>query len=81
MSKAAKPAHIASLLGSDKVTADRPGDGDITAVQLDELAGGLKRLGLACRGAFHPVPEDRVPALADGSPALTIILLGWTGGV
>jgi hypothetical protein len=53
----------------------------IMAGRLDELIGGFARLGLACRGAFHPAPEDRVPPLADGSPALTIVLLGWTGSV
>jgi hypothetical protein len=49
------------------------------AGRLDELIAGLKRLGLAHRGAFHPAPEDGVPPLADGSPTATIVLLGWTG--
>lgn len=35
---------------------------------------------MAVRGAFHPLPEDHVPALPDGSQAGTLVLLGWTGG-
>jgi hypothetical protein len=49
------------------------------AGRLDELIADFERPGLAYRGAFHPAPEDRVPALTDGSPALTVVLLGWTG--
>jgi hypothetical protein len=48
--------------------------------QVNELARGLDGIGLALRGAFHPVPADRVPAFADGAPTLTVLLLGWTGG-
>jgi hypothetical protein len=48
---------------------------------LDELEGRLRGLGLAYRGVFHPAPADSVPSLPDGSPALTVVLLGWTGGV
>jgi hypothetical protein len=68
----------ASLLGDDwiKLSGFRA---DIMAVRLDEVIAGLEPLGLAYRGAFHPTPEDRVPTLADGAPALTIVLLGWTG--
>ena len=36
-------------------------------------------LGLACRGGFHPLPEDGVPPLADGRAAATLVLLGHTG--
>ncbi len=35
--------------------------------------------GLRLRGAFHPDPEDRVPTLADGRPAVTLVLLGNVG--
>ena len=52
----------------------------MTAPRLDELARNLDAIGLAFRGAFHPAPEDGVPAFADGAPTLTIVLLGWTGG-
>jgi hypothetical protein len=45
-----------------------------------EAARALDGIGLALRGAFHPGPEDGVPAFADGAPALTVLLLGWTGG-
>jgi hypothetical protein len=48
---------------------------------LEKLLGGLEGTGLAFRGAFHPVPEDGIPPLADGSIAATIVLLGWTGSV
>lgn len=52
----------------------------VLAGKLDELAHVLDGVGLAFRGAFHPVPEDGVPAFADGAPTRTIALLGWTGG-
>ena len=47
---------------------------------LDSIAGALAERGLARRGAFHPEPDDNVPAFPDGAPALTACLLGWTGG-
>jgi hypothetical protein len=31
-------------------------------------------------GAFHPAPEDGVPALADGRPAATLLIAGNAGG-
>jgi hypothetical protein len=37
--------------------------------------------GMAWRGAFHPRPEDAVPALPDGTAAGTLVLLGFAGGV
>ncbi len=49
-------------------------------ITFDEIRRRLAGLGLAWRGAFHPQPADGVPALADGGPAGTLILLGWTGG-
>jgi hypothetical protein len=52
----------------------------IVAPRLDEFARKLDGAGLASRGAFHPAPEDGVPAFADGAPTLTIVLIGWTGG-
>ena len=47
---------------------------------LDSIAGALAERGLAWRGALHPEPDDKVPAFPDGAPALTVCLLGWTGG-
>ncbi len=35
--------------------------------------------GLFVRGAFHPAPGDEVPALADGRPARTVVLIGNAG--
>jgi hypothetical protein len=29
---------------------------------------------------LHPESDDKVPAFPDGAPALTVFLLGWTGG-
>jgi hypothetical protein len=46
----------------------------------ETLASDVVQLGFALRGAFHPVPEDGAPALSNGEPALTVVLLGWTGG-
>ena len=39
----------------------------------------LNGSGLFLHGAFHPVPDDWVPALADGSPAGTVVLIGNAG--
>ena len=47
---------------------------------LDNIAGALAERGFARRGAFHPEPDDNVLALPDGAPALTVCLLGRTGG-
>ena len=46
------------------------------------LAGLIETIeahDLAFRGAFHPRSEDGVPALADGTPAETVLLVGFTG--
>jgi hypothetical protein len=47
---------------------------------LDTLVGRLAEQGLAWRGAFYSEPDDKVPDFADGTPALTVCLFGWTGG-
>ena len=44
------------------------------------IADVLDPACMAVRGAFHPVPEDSVPALADNTPAGTLVLVGWIGG-
>ena len=44
-----------------------------------QIEGPLAGSGLFLRGAFHPLPEDRVPALADGRPAGTVVLIGNAG--
>ena len=49
-------------------------------MKLEDLARAWAGLGLVTRGAFHPDPEDGVPAFADGAPVATLVLLGWTGG-
>lgn len=46
---------------------------------LDQIAERAEAVGLSVRGAFHPRPEDGVPAL-DTGPVETLVLLGWTGG-
>lgn len=48
-------------------------------MKLDQMARDWRGLGLAFRGAFHPVPDDAAPAFADGAPVNTLLLLGWTG--
>jgi hypothetical protein len=35
--------------------------------------------GLSLRGAFHPASRDGVPAMPDGRPAATLVLLGNVG--
>ena len=44
-----------------------------------QIEGPLAGSGLFLRGAFHPLPEDRVPALSDGRPAGTVALIGNAG--
>ena len=39
----------------------------------------LEDVGLRSRGAFHPEGEDAVPALADGRPTRTVVLVGVLG--
>lgn len=39
----------------------------------------VEALGLIPRGGFYPEPGDGVPALADGRPVRTVVLVGNTG--
>lgn len=41
----------------------------------------LAPIGMVARGAFSPEPDDGVPALPGGRPALTVVMVGNTGGV
>jgi len=47
--------------------------------ELAALEAELVAAGLAARGAFHPRADDRVPALADGRPVATLVLVGTVG--
>ncbi|MEM7224062.1 MAG: hypothetical protein AAF495_13855 [Pseudomonadota bacterium] len=49
-------------------------------MSLSDIEALLPASGLLLRGAFHPEPADRVPALDDGRPAGTLVLLGAIGG-
>jgi hypothetical protein len=40
----------------------------------------VEATGLRSRGAFHPLPADAVPAMADGREAATLVLVGVVGG-
>ncbi|HMB78358.1 MAG TPA: hypothetical protein VKN76_18340, partial [Kiloniellaceae bacterium] len=44
-----------------------------------ELSTAAAALGLLLRGGFHCRPEDAVPALPDGRPAASLVLLGNAG--
>lgn len=48
---------------------------------LEALATAASGIGLIVSGAFHPAPMDEVPALPDGRPAATLVLLGHVGPV
>jgi len=48
-------------------------------VSLSALDTKLAALGLACRGAFHPLPTDHVPPLEDGTEAGTMVMVGNIG--
>lgn len=47
---------------------------------LAEIERALTAIGLVLRGAFHPEPGDKVPALSAGAPARTLVLAGNAGG-
>ncbi len=49
------------------------------ATELEPLVESLAAWGLCLRGAFHPTAEDRVPSLADGRAAATLVLIGGVG--
>ena len=49
------------------------------AADLASLAGRLIVHGLHLRGGFHPVPDDDVPALANGGAVGTLVLVGNIG--
>jgi hypothetical protein len=46
---------------------------------IDRLNSLFAEAGLFVRAGFHPVAEDRVPALPDGSTAATVVLIGNAG--
>lgn len=46
---------------------------------LTKLAKEAEAAGLALRGGFHPAVDERLPPLADGRPARTLLLLGMVG--
>ncbi len=46
---------------------------------LAEIEDALRTAGLTPRGAFHPEPQDGVPDIASGRPALTLVLAGNAG--
>jgi hypothetical protein len=48
-------------------------------MELARIEAALAARGLVQRGAFHPRAEDAVPALADGRPAGTLVLVGNAG--
>ncbi len=43
------------------------------------LVRDAERGGLACRGGFHPGPEEAVPTFPDGTRPATLVLLGFVG--
>jgi len=65
------------------VRSEDGGRGDENASRPDpvfeRLDAALAGTGLFARGGFHPAPEDAVPALADGRPPATVVLLGNAG--
>jgi len=46
---------------------------------MDDLAAALAAQGMMLRGGFEPAPDDIVPALGDGRPARTLLLVGNAG--
>ncbi len=52
---------------------------DKNAVGYASICHAVETRGLAPRGAFHPVPADAVPDMADGRPVATLMLVGVAG--
>ena len=51
----------------------------MVATTLVQVATAAAAVGIALRGAIHPVAEDHVPAMPDGRPAGTLVLAGFVG--
>ncbi len=47
---------------------------------LDVIRQAVEPFGLALRGGFHPETTDGVPALQDGRPCASLVLIGNIGG-
>jgi len=50
-----------------------------TSIDFPDVDARIIAAGLVLRGAFHPSPGDRVPALPDGRSAGTLVLVGFAG--
>lgn len=48
-------------------------------VRLTTITAALRELGLIVRGGFHPHADDDVPALSDGKPVRTLVMVGNAG--
>lgn len=59
--------------------ASAPSTGTEGCPDLAALRRELEAAGFRLCGAFHPLPEDAVPPLPDGSPAGTLLLVGNAG--
>ena len=59
-------------MGLARAVADQRSD-------LDALSESLDQAGLILRGGFHPDADDGLPALLDGRPAATLLLVGNAG--
>jgi hypothetical protein len=66
-------AHTGADTGADKGAHAGAG-------RLARIEAGLADEGLVLLGAFHPAPEDAVPAQPDGRPSRTLLLAGNAGG-
>jgi len=49
------------------------------AISFERVARQAATVGIALRGAFHPVASDGVPALPDGTLAGALVLAGFVG--
>ncbi len=50
-----------------------------TGTRYAALLHDAERVGLDCRGGFHPGSDDSVPLLPDGTRPGTLVLLGFVG--
>ena len=48
-------------------------------MKLHEIENALGAIGFVSRGAFHPLPEDRVPDFAAGQNTRSVVLVGNVG--
>ena len=48
-------------------------------IRYDSLSADCEVHGLVCRGGFHPLPDEVIPAAPGGARPATVVMLGFVG--